>query len=132
MSIWATILVLDDDHTDTCTAWQQPDLTLRLYHPTGPCGCGRPNQPYRYRGSHILPAPDDPRGGSVQLAEVPSHITRDGRDDVPADDTPWPWLRLSTTDPDTILNPPQARQLADALTGWLATQPDGTEDPDGR
>ena len=43
--------------------------------------------PWVYQGSHILPAEDDPRGGSIGLALVPSHITRDGRDDQPADGT---------------------------------------------
>jgi hypothetical protein len=81
-----------------------------------------PGPPWVYQGSHILPAEDDPRGGSIGLAMVPSHITRDGRDDQPADGTPWPWLRLSVEqdsgDPAVVINPVQARHLAAQLTDW--------------
>lgn len=76
----------------------------------------------RYRGSHILPDEDDPRGGAISLAYIPSHITRDGRDDQPEDGVPWPWLRLhidvSGDDPCTLLTPAQARYLAGLLTEW--------------
>jgi hypothetical protein len=82
-----------------------------------PCG-----PPWIYLGSHILPADDDARGGSVGLALIPSHITRDGRDDQPDDSRPWPWLRLSVDVPDghaaAVLNPDQARRLARLLTDW--------------
>jgi hypothetical protein len=117
MSVWATILVLDDEHTQTCTIWRDLTPTLRVHVPNQPCNCGQPTLPYLYRGSHIVPAATDPRGGDVQLALVPSHITRDARDDGP-----WPWLRLSTSNPDTILNVPQAASLSAALTDWLTTQ----------
>jgi hypothetical protein len=86
--------------------------------------------PWQYDGSHILPAEDGPRGGSVGLALIPSHITRDGRDDQPEDGTPWPWLRLHLTvdgdDPCILLNPAQARHLAEQLTGW-ADQAEGKQ-----
>jgi hypothetical protein len=82
--------------------------------------------PWIYRGSHILPADTDPRGGTVALAVIPSHITRDGRDDQPEDGRRWPWLRLSVDvpgdDPTVILNPAQARHLRDQLDRWLKTQ----------
>jgi hypothetical protein len=82
-----------------------------------PCG-----PPWIYLGSHILPADDDPRGGSVGLALIPSHITRGGRDDQPEDGRPWPWLRLSIdgcdSDPTVLLDPAQARRLARLLTDW--------------
>lgn len=75
-----------------------------------------------YRGSHVLPSEDDPCGGHVALALIPSHTTRDGRDHGPDDTTPWPWLRLSLDDcgpdPTTLLNPAQARHVAGLLTGW--------------
>lgn len=78
--------------------------------------------PWIYQGSHILPSMDDPRGGSVGLAEVPSHITRDGRDDQPEDGRPWPWLRLSVVEDgvviDVVINPVQARHLAAQLVAW--------------
>ncbi|WP_326768622.1 hypothetical protein OG978_32525 [Streptomyces sp. NBC_01591] len=79
--------------------------------------------PWIYRGSHIPPANTDPRGGSVTLAEIPSHITRDGHDDQDEDGLPWPWLRLALEDlpaetPAVLINPDQARRLADSLTHW--------------
>lgn len=80
-----------------------------------------PGEPWIYQGSHILPDEDDPRGGNVGLALIPSHITRDGRDDQPEDGTPWPWLRLSIyagDDPAVLLNPAQARYLAQQLSDW--------------
>ncbi|MDX3835628.1 hypothetical protein [Streptomyces europaeiscabiei] len=85
--------------------------------------------PWLYQGSHILPAEDGPRDGVIGLAEIPSHITRDGRDDQPDDRQPWPWLRLHLTvpgDPCVVINPAQARHLADALHAW-ADQADPPE-----
>lgn len=82
-----------------------------------PCG-----PPWIYKGSHILPADDDPRGGEISLALIPSHITRDGRDDAPENGRPWPWLRLYVDlpgdDPTILINPQQARHLAQQLTDW--------------
>ncbi|MGP3737969.1 hypothetical protein ACTWJ9_33200 (plasmid) [Streptomyces sp. GDS52] len=99
MSIWATIFDLEDD------------------------------PPYVYQGSHVLPADDDPRddGDAVQLALVPSHITRDGRDDRPEDGVPWPWLRLSLRSEDTVLGRSQVAEMHRALGAWLEqTQPPTT------
>lgn len=91
-----------------------------------PCGA-----PWVYQGSHILPAEDDLRGGEIGLAQILSHITRDGRDDAPADHRPWPWLRLHIAadddDPAVIINPAQARELAEQLTAW-ADWADPTEE----
>lgn len=96
MSIWATILDLEDDPA------------------------------YRYDGSHILPSPDSPRdpGAVVQLAEIPSHITRDGRDDQPEDGTPWPWIRLSVGREDVVLDRGQVARVWESMGEWLKeTQP---------
>ncbi|MFJ1647952.1 hypothetical protein [Streptomyces sp. NPDC088258] len=77
---------------------------------------------WTYRGSHLTPADDDPRDGSIGLAVIPSHITADQRDDQPADGPPWPWLRLSLDvpgdDPCALVDPVQARFLAGQLTAW--------------
>lgn len=92
MSIWATIFDLED------------------------------NPPYAYRGSHILPHEDDPRVDAdmaVSLAQIPSHITRDGRDDQPEDGAPWPWLRLSVGMEDQVLDRSQVTELHAALGTWL-------------
>lgn len=83
--------------------------------------------PWLYQSSHILPDEDDPRDGVIGLAEIPSHITRDGRDDQPEDGAPWPWLRLHLTtpgDPCVLINPAQARHLAEQLATW-ADQAEG-------
>lgn len=105
MSIYASISGLDTDE------------------PPGPA--------WTYQGSHILPAEDDPRGGVIGLALIPSHITRDARDDQPADGTPWPWLRMSIDDTDghaaAVLNPALARHLAQQLTDWA----DSTQEQPG-
>jgi hypothetical protein len=78
--------------------------------------------PWMYRGSHLTPAEDDPRDGSIGLAIIPSHITADGRDDSPENGRPWPWLRLHLNvpgdDPCILLDPDQARFLAAQLAAW--------------
>lgn len=92
MSVWATIFDLEDD------------------------------PPYVYRGSHILPHEDDERVDAdlaVQLAQIPSHITRDGRDDQPEDGTPWPWLRLSLGMEDAVLDRGQVAKFYASLGAWL-------------
>ncbi|CAL9668126.1 hypothetical protein SUDANB145_07268 (plasmid) [Streptomyces sp. enrichment culture] len=92
MSIWATFFDLED------------------------------NPPYTYCGSHVLPADGDGRLAAEMapsLALVPSHITRDGRDDQPEDGTPWPWLRLSLGMEDAVLDRRQVEALYRALGVWL-------------
>lgn len=87
-------------------------------------------QPWVYQGSHIPPQEDGPREGVIGLAVIPSHITADGRDDSPADGPPWPWLRLHLDvpgyDPCVLINPAQARHLAEALHAW-ADQAEGKQ-----
>jgi len=75
--------------------------------------------PIIYQGSHVLPKDDDPRGGSVGLALIPSHITRDGRDDKTEDEAPWPWLRLDVNHETVILTLEQAKRLRAALGEWV-------------
>jgi len=77
------------------------------------------NPPYAYQGSHILPAGTDERDGVVQLAEIPSHITRDGRDDQPEDGAPWPWLRLSVNQADAVLERAQVQAMWEPMGAWL-------------
>ncbi|MEW1565759.1 hypothetical protein AB0454_22570 [Streptomyces sp. NPDC093509] len=79
------------------------------------------NPPYLYQGSHVLPSSADPRGDgwAVQVAQIPSHITRDGRDDQPEDGAPWPWLRLSVRSDDVVLDRAQVAELHAALGVWL-------------
>ncbi len=79
------------------------------------------NPPYAYLGSHVLPHETDGRDSTctVQLAEIPSHITRDGRDDQPEDGVPWPWLRLSLGQEDTVLDRDQVAAMHEAMGVWL-------------
>lgn len=82
--------------------------------------------PYVYQRSHVLPHEGDERGGDVQLAEIPSHITRNGRDDQPEDGVPWPWLRLSVNQADVVLNRDQVRGMYESMGAWLdQTNPAG-------
>lgn len=92
MSVWGTILDLEN---------------------------GEDGPPYAYQGSHILPSEEDLRDGTVQLAEVPSHITRDGRDDQPEDGAPWPWMRLSVNQADAVLHARQVREVYESMGAWL-------------
>lgn len=64
--------------------------------------------PIIYQGSHILPSENDKRGGSIDLALIPSHITREGRGDGPEDEIPWPYLRVGmhNEQSDTRYSPP--------------------------
>lgn len=79
--------------------------------------------PIVYRGSHVLPADDDQRGGAVLLCQIPGHISRDGRDDLnDPDGAVWPYLRLSVhTDGHAaaVLDRRQVEQLHTFLGEWL-------------
>jgi hypothetical protein len=129
VSVWGTIWSADDDeHTNRCSRWSPPIKTgphawSSTLDDSRPCDCGQPGAPIIYQPSHILPAPTDPRGGSISLAEIPGHITRDGRDDGPDDQWgTWPWLRLSVGQEDAVLDEALARSLRDALDGWLTAR----------
>jgi hypothetical protein len=85
--------------------------------------------PLVYQGSHILPDEGDPRGGSLDLALIPAHITRDGRDNRDESEGPWPYLRLGVHAHDStyngggdatiVLTVRQAARLRDALAEWI-------------
>lgn len=79
-----------------------------------------------YHGAHVVPSETERTAASVDLALIPSHITRDGRDDQPEDERPWPWLRMETVTSawdqgPVVVNPAQARDLARQLTEWADT-----------
>jgi len=81
VSIYASLASPDDsEHTDDCAQWEKHGDLWEISD--RPCDCGQPDAPLVYQGSHILPdEKHDKRGGFVDLALIPSHITRDGRDD---------------------------------------------------
>lgn len=84
--------------------------------------------PLVYQGSHILPDErTDPRGGYVDIALIPSHITRDGRDERPEDGPPWPYLRFGVNGATVVLTRDQVEQIVMTLTWWLhAVSREGT------
>lgn len=134
MSIYATWLHLDESHTEECAIWVESEPGY--FAPIGkPCDCGIPMCPLVYEGSHILPADDDRRGGSVDVAVIPDFITRDGRDDAQGEGLK-DWLRLSVGalpselehngkpyqeggDVAVVLTRPQVQAMRDTLTAWL-------------
>lgn len=125
MSIYGTDFVLADDELgddDLAAGWIDPGA------------------PFAYLGSHVLPGPEAPRAGEVQIASIPGFITRDGdprseADLEVAEDEGYqrlhPYLRLSVDAWDcrsdtgvyatVVLDAAQAAALRDALTRWLDT-----------
>lgn len=129
MSIFATWLTIEDER-QWIAELQTEGIGAGVIRDGGP-SVDDLDAPIIYQGSHVLPADTDPRGGSVFLCAIPSHITRDGRDDRSEDEGPWPWLRLSVHahatsygdrngDATVILTPRQAERMRDTLAEWLS------------
>lgn len=132
MSIYATTVGFNaDDHGPDCARWVEcppgcnQGHNALFVHAVGgharyddtqdcSCGCG----PIAYRASHILPSDTDPRGGCFSLAEIPGHITRDGRQERD-EDSPWPWLRASLNAGDVVLDRAQVVEVHAYLGDWL-------------
>lgn len=136
MSIYATWLSFgEDEHPESCGVWVEDAPGSCCFEMVGTCDCGMPKTPIVYEGSHVLPADTDRRGGWLDVAAIPDHIARDGRDDVP-EGTLKDWLRLSMGNPPShelyrgkpyisggdaalVLTRSQVEQLRDTLTTWL-------------
>lgn len=118
MSIYASLAAPDEDkHEDGCAYYV---LRNECYEISGKrCDCGQPRAPIIYQGSHILPSDSDSRGGWVDIALIPSHITRDGRDDKAEDESPWPYLRFGVNGERVVLTRAHVEQIAKTLTRWL-------------
>ena len=143
MSIYATMWdTSSDDHTTGdegpfCGKWVQVRKTSAAYErarliffdgrrynldPKKPCSCGAGTLPYG--GSHILPG-EQPADGHAEIALIPGHIERDGREDEqpPDDQTPWPYLRLGVGSPEgrctVVLSEQHVKALHESLTYWL-------------
>lgn len=139
MSIYATWLSLDEHHEEGCAVWVETSPSCFEFGEE-PCDCGLPNAPLVYQGSHVLPDEKDRRGGSLDVAAIPSFIKRDGRDQ--GENQLWDWLRISvgSEDSDTmhegapyiqggyatvVLNRPLVEALHETLGIWLEREPEG-------
>ena len=123
MSIFASLAAPDDDeHSDDCARWDKSDGCWEISD--RPCDCGQPDSPLVYAGSHVLPSESDERGGYIDIALIPSHITRDGRDDKEEDEAPWPYLRFGVGEERVILTRRNVRMIAASLNKWLERVPE--------
>jgi len=123
VSIYATILTIEDER-QWMAGLEAEGIRAGVIRDGEP-DADDLDAPIIYQGSHLLPRDNDKRGGSVDLALIPSHITRDGRDDKAEDEAPWPWLRLGVSDgigsdATVVITSRQAKRLRDSLTDWLA------------
>lgn len=90
----------------------------------------RSQRPFRYRGSHIFPSAKDDHAGSIDLAYIGRHITRNGKDDRSDDSPLHPWLRLGVACQDNsagetvILSRKQVADLAEQLN-WFLKESEG-------
>lgn len=101
-----------------------------------PCTCNNP-APIIYQGSHVSPAADHPRGGSIDIAAIPNHCHPDVRGTAGEDGPPVEYLRLSVDEDETtfqggqpgqatvVLDRAQAEQIRDTLTAWLTAKERG-------
>jgi hypothetical protein len=120
MSIYCSIFDIGGEHKLSCARIRKIRHKEYQEDASKPCTCGV--SPIRYKGSHVLPAATDERGGVLSLAAIPNHITRDGRDDRPENGKCYPWLRVSMYETETdsvVLTRAQAKRLRDALSEWL-------------
>ena len=128
MSIYASWRGIDGD---TCADPDRlhPDHPDVQYArgPENPCpGCDecRTGAPWVYQGSHVLPEPGHPRGGSLGLALIAGFI---GNPDLEAEGetVAHPWIRLTIvqaddTVADLVLSEAQVADLHTQLGEWLA------------
>jgi hypothetical protein len=157
VSIYATWLTIgDDEHEPECAkyrllgeypldkAFTVPGGSMyisagkleRVYArvPGAACTCSN-SAPIIYRGSHVSPSEDDPRGGSVDFAAIPNFCHPSVRGTDTDDGPPVEFARLSVVeDPSTygheqavgsanvILERAQVKRLRDTLTQWLESK----------
>jgi hypothetical protein len=126
MSIYAsTISFSEDEHEDDCAIYIETSPSIFKFSGE-PCDCGTPIAPLVYQGSNVLPSLGDERGGTFELAEIPSFIQRDGqsngREGVLKD-----FLRVDVQEDGpaqtVVLDRSQAKELRDYLSSWLEREP---------
>lgn len=139
MSIYGTVVSLDLSHADSCNMWvEDGDSLAYSLDESRPCTCGLPDAPLVYQGSHVLPGPDDRKGGWLDLAVIPDHITRDNHPEG-REGQRKSYLRLLIGSPDSdtlyegkpyipggdaalILHRRHVERLRDAMTNWLEAE----------
>lgn len=83
------------------------------------------HRPLRYRGSHIFPSAKDGHAGSIDLAFIARHISRDRKDNRSEDAPLHPWLRFGLSRENggagftVILSRKQVADLAEQLNWFL-------------
>ena len=120
MSIYCSIFGFPSEHSPRCKRIRKIRAKVYEQDDSKPCTCGE--CPIQYQGSHVLPSNRDKRDGDFGIAAIPSHITRNGRDDKPENGKWYPWLRVHLSDGHedaVILTKKQVEKLRDALIDWL-------------
>lgn len=129
MSIYGSLWAPDDaEHAEDCAVYTEVEPGVFEFSGQ-PCDCGQPDAPLAYQGSHVLPHPNNPRGGTVDIACIPDHITRD---DHPygAEGQPKPFLRLGVSggiasEPNTVvLTREHVARIHRELSDWLREYPE--------
>lgn len=147
MSIYATIFDLDDDNHEPgeCAVFEEVpkeaggwDAATADGHfwrrVEAPCTCGN-RPPLIYRGSHVNPSTEDPRGGVLLVCGIPDHCHPAARWDD-EEGRPVEFLRFSAHEAPTtfqgrepgqatlVLDLAQVVKLRDVLAEWIDTRDD--------
>jgi hypothetical protein len=156
VSIFATWLTIcDDEHEPSCAKYEllgeyplsegwgedwamvtngAPGMHVAYARvPDASCTCGNP-APLVYQGSHVNPAGDQPRGGSVDFAAIPNHCHPSVRGSGTDEGPPVEFARLSVAEDKStyhggnpgyatvVLERAQVEKLRDCLTVWLDSE----------
>jgi hypothetical protein len=157
ISIYATWLTIgDDEHTPSCAKYRllgeyplSRAFTVdgaamwadgeggnqRVYArvPDASCTCGNP-APLVYQGSHVNPALEDPRGGSLSVAAIPNFCHPSVRGTGSDGGPPVEFLRVDAAEHATtyhggvpgyatvVLERAQVEKFRDCLTQWLESE----------
>lgn len=123
MSIYASLDAPDaweHEHEPLCAALVE--TTPMICELSGkPCTCRC--APLKYHHSGRFPDEADRAEAAVDLAMIPSHISKDGKDENLEDGPPHPYLRFGVHDDGggatVILTEAQVRKVHDQLSWWL-------------
>jgi hypothetical protein len=158
VSIYATCFTIsDDEHEHSCAKYRflgeypldevwhtegvamvtnggTPGMDLAYARvPGASCTCGNP-APLIYQGSHVNPADDDPRGGSLSVAAIPNFCHPSVRGTDAEDGPPVEFLRVDMAEDEAtyhggnpgyatvVLDRAQVVKFRDCLTQWLENE----------